>query len=203
VNLLTGFLHPDAGTISLGGISIETMPPEKRVHHGLARTHQINTLLSEFCVRDNVAIAIAEREKFAWRMMRYRPQWRACLEEAQARLTEMGIGHIGDRIVRELPYGQQRLLEIAIALALKPRVLLLDEPAAGVPSAEAHHIHDVLVRLPSDIAILIIEHDMDVIFRFAREIIVLVQGRVLRRAAPAEIAVDPEVRAVYLGRTVI
>jgi len=203
VNLLTGFLHPDAGTISLGGISIEMMPPEKRVHHGLARTHQINTLLSEFCVRDNVAIAIAEREKFAWRMMRYRPQWRACLEEGQARLTEMGIGHIGDRIVRELPYGQQRLLEIAIALALKPRVLLLDEPAAGVPSAEAHHIHDVLVRLPSDIAILIIEHDMDVIFRFAREIIVLVQGRVLRRAAPAEIAIDPEVRAVYLGRTVI
>jgi branched-chain amino acid transport system ATP-binding protein len=203
VNLLTGFLHPDAGTISLGGVSIETMPPEKRVHHGLARTHQINTLLTEFCVRDNVAIAVAEREKFAWRMMRYRPQWRACLEEAQARLTEMGIGHIGDRIVRELPYGQQRLLEIAIALALKPRVLLLDEPAAGVPSAESHHIHDVLVRLPSDIAILIIEHDMDVIFRFAREIIVLVQGRVLRRAAPPDIAADPEVRAVYLGRTVI
>jgi branched-chain amino acid transport system ATP-binding protein len=203
VNLLTGFLHPDAGTIALDGVSIETMPAEKRVHHGLARTHQINTLLTEFCVRDNVAIAVAEREKFAWRMMRYRPQWRACLEEAQARLTEMGIGHIGDRVVRELPYGQQRLLEIAIALALKPRVLLLDEPAAGVPAAEAHHIHDVLVRLPSDIAILIIEHDMDVIFRFAREIIVLVQGRVLRRAAPADIAVDPEVRAVYLGRTVI
>jgi branched-chain amino acid transport system ATP-binding protein len=82
-------------------------------------------------------------------------------------------------------------------------VLLLDEPAAGVPSAEAHHIHDVLNRLPADIAILIIEHDMDVIFRFAREIIVLVQGRVLRRGTPAEIAVDPEVRAVYLGRTVI
>jgi branched-chain amino acid transport system ATP-binding protein len=203
VNLLTGFLRPDAGTITLGGVSIETMTAEKRVHHGLARTHQINTLLTEFCVRDNVAIAVAEREKLAWRMMRYRPQWRACLEEAQARLTEMGIGHIGDRIVRELPYGQQRLLEIAIALALKPHVLLLDEPAAGVPAAEAHHIHDVLVRLPSDIAILIIEHDMDVIFRFAREIIVLVQGRVLRRAAPAEIAADPEVRAVYLGRTVI
>jgi branched-chain amino acid transport system ATP-binding protein len=203
VNLLTGFLHPDAGTIALGGVSIETMPSEKRVHQGLARTHQINTLLSEFCVRDNVAIAVAEREKLAWRMMRYRPQWRACLEEAQARLTEMGIGHIGDRIVRELPYGQQRLLEIAIALALKPRVLLLDEPAAGVPAAEAHHIHDVLIKLPSDIAILIIEHDMDVIFRFAREIIVLVQGRVLRRAAPAEIAADPEVRAVYLGRTVV
>jgi len=203
VNLLTGFLRPDAGTIALGGVSIETMAAEKRVHHGLARTHQINTLLVELPVRNNVAIAIAEREKFAWRMMRYAPQWRACLEEAQSRLEEMGIGHIGHRIVRELPYGQQRLLEIAIALALKPRVLLLDEPAAGVPAAEAHHIHEVLNRLPADIAILIIEHDMDVIFRFAREIIVLVQGRVLRRGAPAEIAADQEVRAVYLGRTVV
>jgi branched-chain amino acid transport system ATP-binding protein len=203
VNLLTGFLRPDAGTITLDGVSIETMVAERRVHHGLARTHQINTLLVEMTVRDNVAIAIAEREKFAWRMMRYKPQWRACLDEAQTRLAQIGIGPIGDRIVRELPYGQQRLLEIAIALALKPRVLLLDEPAAGVPSNETHLIHDVLARLPEDIAILIIEHDMDVIFRFAHEIIVMVQGRVLRRGAPAQIAADPEVRAVYLGRTVV
>ena len=203
VNLLTGFLRPDAGTIALGGVPIEDATPEKRVHHGLVRTHQINTLLTEFSVRDNVAIAVAERDKLAWRMMRYRPQWRACLEEAQSRLADMGIGHIGDRVVQELSYGQQRLLEIAIALALRPLVLLLDEPAAGVPSAEAAHIHDVLDRLPPDIAILIIDHDMDVIFRFAREIVVMVQGRILRRAAPAEIAADPEVRAVYLGRTVI
>jgi branched-chain amino acid transport system ATP-binding protein len=203
VNLLTGFLQPDAGTIMLGEVAIEAMAAEKRVHHGLARTHQINTLLVEMTVRDNVAIAVAEREKFAWRVMRYEPQWRACLDEAQTRLEQIGIGSIGDRIVRELPYGQQRLLEIAIALALKPRVLLLDEPAAGVPAAETHHIHEVLSRLPQDIAILIIEHDMDVIFRFAHEIIVLVQGRVLRRGAPAEIAADPQVRAVYLGRTAV
>jgi len=203
VNLLTGFLHPDAGTIMLDGVAIETMAAEKRVHHGLARTHQINTLLVEMNVRDNVAIAIAERDKLAWRTIRYKPQWRACLEESQSRLEQIGIGPIGNRIVRELPYGQQRLLEIAIALALKPRVLLLDEPAAGVPSAETHHIHDVLSKLPKDIAILIIEHDMDVIFRFAQEIIVLVQGRVLRRGAPAAIAADPEVRAVYLGRTAV
>jgi branched-chain amino acid transport system ATP-binding protein len=203
VNLLTGFLHPDAGTIMLGGLAIETMAAEKRVHHGLARTHQINTLLVEMNVRDNVAIAISERDKLAWRTIRYKPQWRACLEEAQSRLEQIGIGPIGDRIVRELPYGQQRLLEIAIALALKPRVLLLDEPAAGVPAAETHHIHEVLSKLPKDIAILIIEHDMDVIFRFAQEIIVLVQGRVLRRGVPAAIAADPEVRAVYLGRTAV
>jgi len=203
VNLLTGFLKPDAGTIHLEGTSIEKMKPEDRVQRGLARTHQINTLLMEDNARDNMAVAIAEREKYAWRMLRYTPQWKLCLDEAQARLDEIGIGHVADRRVSQLPYGQQRLLEIALALALKPRVLLLDEPAAGVPSNEAHVIHDVLSRLPKDIAILIIEHDMDVIFRFAKEIIVLVQGRVLTRGLPADIAADPQVRAVYLGRTVV
>jgi len=203
VNLLTGFLQPDSGTITLEGTSIEKMAPEMRVKRGLARTHQINALLRENRTRDNVAIAIAEREGYAWRMMRFRPQWRRCCDEAQAMLQDLGVGDVGDRLVRELPYGQQRLLEIAIALALKPRVLLLDEPAAGVPSEEAHRIHDVLGRLPKDMAILIIEHDMEVIFRFAREIIVLLQGRVLTRGEPAKIAADPEVRAVYLGRTVV
>jgi branched-chain amino acid transport system ATP-binding protein len=203
VNLLTGFLTPDTGTIHLEGTAIEKMAPEMRVKRGLARTHQINALLREYKMRDNVAIAVAEREGYAWRMMRFAPQWRRCCDEAQALLEEMGIGEAGGRIVRELPYGQQRLLEIAIALALKPRVLLLDEPAAGVPSEEAHRIHDVLASLPKEIAILIIEHDMEVIFRFAQEIIVLLQGRVLTRGEPARIAADPEVRAVYLGRTVV
>jgi ABC-type branched-subunit amino acid transport system ATPase component len=112
----------------------------------------------------------------------------------------MSIAHVADRRVQQLPYGEQRLLEIAIALALGPRVLLLDEPAAGVPAAEAHVIHAALDRLPADIAILIIEHDMDLVFRFAHEIVVLHQGKILRRGAPAEIAADAEVRAVYLGR---
>jgi branched-chain amino acid transport system ATP-binding protein len=203
VNLLTGFLKPDSGTINLEGTQIEGMAPEMRVKRGLARTHQINQLLREFNARDNIAIAVAEHKNYAWRMMRYTPQWKECLDEAQALLDEMGIGGVADRLVRELPYGQQRFLEIASALALKPRVLLLDEPAAGVPSTEAHHIHELLGNLPKDIAILIIEHDMDVIFRFAHEIIVLVQGRVLTRGEPAAIAADPEVRAVYLGRTVV
>jgi branched-chain amino acid transport system ATP-binding protein len=203
VNLLTGFLQPDSGTIHLEGIAIEKMAPEMRVKRGLARTHQINALLRENKARDNVAIAVAERDGHAWRMMRFTPQWRRCCDEAQALLNDLGIGDVSDKLVRELPYGQQRLLEIAIALALKPRVLLLDEPAAGVPHEEAHRIHDVLERLPKDMAILIIEHDMEVIFRFAREIIVLLQGRVLTRGEPSKIAADPEVRAVYLGRTVV
>ena len=203
VNLLTGFLTPDSGTIDLEGASIQGMSPEMRVRRGLARTHQINTLLREETALDNVAIAIAERQKYAWRMMRYTPQWRSCCEEADVLLRQMGVAEVGNRQVRELPYGQQRMLEIAIALALKPRVLLLDEPAAGVPSTEAHRIHDTLKNLPSDIAVLIIEHDMEVIFRFAKEIIVLLQGRVLTRGVPAKVAEDPEVRAVYLGRTVV
>ncbi len=203
INLLTGFLQADSGTIQLEGTSIEKMKAEDRVRRGLARTHQINTLLVEETARDNVAITIAEREKYAWRMLRFGAQWKRCLDEAQARLDEIGIGAVADRRVSELPYGQQRLLEISLALALKPRVLLLDEPAAGVPSHEAHVIHEALNRLPAEIAILIIEHDMDIVFRFAREIVVLVQGRVLTRGKPADISADPQVRAVYLGKTVV
>jgi branched-chain amino acid transport system ATP-binding protein len=201
VNLLTGFLEPDSGTIALAGATLVGLRPEQRVKRGLVRTHQISMLLAENTARDNVAIAVAEREGFAWRLMRFGPQWRRCCEEAQARLEEMAIGGIADRCVMQLPYGEQRLLEIAIALSLRPHVLLLDEPAAGVPTHETEVIHDALARLPRDIAILIIEHDMDVVFRFAQEIVVLVQGRVLMRGAPAAISADPEVRAVYLGKS--
>jgi branched-chain amino acid transport system ATP-binding protein len=200
VNLLTGTLAADAGSIRLQGEPIDRLTPEARVRRGLARTHQLNTLLPEFTARENVALAIAERERIGWRLLRYARRWRDCLTQAEAQLEGIGGAGIAHRKVAELPYGDQRLLEIAIALALKPRVLLLDEPAAGVPTAEAHAIHAALDRLPAEVAILMIEHDMDLVFRFVREIVVLVQGRILRRGAPAEIAADPEVRAVYLGR---
>jgi branched-chain amino acid transport system ATP-binding protein len=202
VNLLTGLVPPDGGAITLAGTRIEGLAPERRVGLGLVRTHQINTLLIETSARDNVAIAIAEREGIAWRLVRYGRAWRACLDEADTRLAAIGIGDAAGLRVREMPYGRQRLLEIAIALSLKPRVLLLDEPAAGVPAAEARVIHAALDALPQDIPILIIEHDMELVFRFAREIVVLVQGKVLTCGTPAVIAADPEVRAVYLGRSV-
>jgi len=201
VNLLTGMLTADAGQIVLNGEHIETMKPETRVKRGLVRTHQINTLLNDFTARDNVALAVAERLGYAWRALRFGAQWRACLAEAQSYLEEMTIGAAGGRRVSEMPYGQQRLLEIAIGLALKPKVLLLDEPGAGVPSTESHIIDEAMERLPKDIAILLIEHDMDLVFRFAREITVLVQGAVLTRGTPEEIRVNPQVRAVYLGRS--
>ncbi len=201
VNLLTGMLSADAGQITLNGERIERFSPEDRVKRGLVRTHQINTLLNEFTARDNVALAVAERLGYAWRSIRYTRQWRQCLEEADAYLGEMGIAAAGDQTVSEMPYGQQRLLEIAIGLSLKPKVLLLDEPAAGVPSTESHIIDEAMERLPPDIAILLIEHDMDIVFRFAREITVLVLGAVLTSGTPAEIAANPEVRSVYLGRS--
>ena len=201
VNLLTGFLAPDSGTIALAGENVTALRAEKRVKRGLVRTHQISTLLVDNTARDNVAIAIAEREGFAWRLLRFGKEWRRCCDEAQQRLDEIEIGGIAERCVSQLPYGEQRLLEIAIALALWPRVLLLDEPAAGVPSYETDVIHQALGRLPADIAILIIEHDMDVVFRFAHEIVVLVQGRVLMRGTPEAVSADPRVRIVYLGKT--
>ena len=201
VNLLTGMLSADAGQITLNGERIERLSAEDRVKRGLVRTHQINTLLNEFTARDNVAIAVAERLGFAWRSIMYKKQWRACLEEADSFLAEMGIAGVGDRTVSEMPYGEQRLLEIAIGLSLKPKVLLLDEPGAGVPSTESHIIDEALDRLPSEIGILLIEHDMDLVFRFAKEITVLVLGAVLTSGTPAEIAANPEVRSVYLGRS--
>jgi len=201
VNLLTGTLLPDEGSIHLDGAAIDRLRPDQRVRRGLVRTHQITSLLGETCVRDNVAIAVAERERIGWRMFRYDRRWRACLEEADARLTEMGLDDVADSPAARLAYGRQRILEIVIALALKPRVLLLDEPAAGVPSAEAGAIHDRLTSLPDQVAILMIEHDMDLVFRFAREIVVLVQGGVLTKGAPAAIVADERVRAVYLGRS--
>jgi branched-chain amino acid transport system ATP-binding protein len=203
VNLLTGFLAPDSGTIALAGENLVGLRPEERVKRGLVRTHQISTLLFDNTARDNVAIAVAEREGFAWRLLRFGKEWRACRDEAQQRLEEMEIGGAADSCVSQLPYGEQRLVEIAIALSLRPRVLLLDEPAAGVPSHETDVIHQVLGRLPAGIAILIIEHDMDVVFRFAHEIVVLVQGRILMRGAPAAISADAGVRAVYLGNIAV
>jgi len=202
VNMLTGFLEPDAGTIELSGHNLAGLRPEQRVKRGLVRTHQISTLLMENTARDNLAIAIAERDGLAWRLFRYGREWRRCCDEAERRLAEMEIAAAG-RQVSELPYGEQRLLEIAIALALRPRVLLLDEPAAGVPAHETGVIHRALERLPGDIAILIIEHDMGVVFRFAQEIVVLAQGSVLMRGPPPTVAADPQVRAVYLGQTAV
>jgi len=151
-------------------------------------------------VLENIGMCISERDGHADNLWRPVGSSRAVLDEALDHLDSLRIVDDALKLVRELPYGRQRLVEIAIALAQKPRVLLLDEPAAGVPSSESHLILDVVAALDPDIAVLIIEHDMDVVFRFAKEITVLVQGAVFTHGTPDEIMNNEEVKAVYLGQ---
>jgi ABC-type branched-subunit amino acid transport system ATPase component len=199
INLITGRLSPSSGQIRLAGEDITTLSQEARVKRGLGRTFQINQLFKGLSVLENVTLAIGEREGVAGAMFRFAGSNRAVVEEAYALLEQLRIADDAMRPLKELPYGRQRLVEIAIALGLRPKVLLLDEPAAGVPSTESAIILDIVDQLPREIAVLIIEHDMDLVFRFARRITVLVQGAVLVEGAPAEIAADPRVREVYLG----
>jgi len=199
VNMLTGRLAPSSGQVLLGGEDVTRLAQAARVKRGLGRTFQINTLFRDMSVLDNVALGVAERHGVAGRLWRPASGYERVRHEARELLATFGLEDDAPRRVLDLPYGKQRLVEIAIALGLKPKVLLLDEPAAGVPSLESERILQALERLPTDIAILIIEHDMDVVFRFAQRITVLVQGEVLCEGAPADIADDPRVRRVYLG----
>jgi ABC-type branched-subunit amino acid transport system ATPase component len=199
INLITGRLTPSTGRILLGGDDITALSQADRVKRGLGRTFQINTLFKGLSVLDNVCLSIGERDGQAGSMFRLVGARPAVIEEAYALLERLRIADDALALVKELPYGKQRLVEIAIALGLKPKVLLLDEPAAGVPSAESSLILDIVEQLPADISVLIIEHDMDLVFRLARRITVLVQGGVLVEGAPADIARDARVREVYLG----
>jgi ABC-type branched-subunit amino acid transport system ATPase component len=199
INLLTGVLAPSRGSVLLEGEDVTSLPQAKRVKRGIARTFQINQLFRGLTVQENVCIAVSERLGVGGGMLRPAGRRDDVLAEA-ARLVDMlKLSEDAGRRIVELPYGRQRLVEIAIALGLDPRVLLLDEPAAGIPSAESHILLDAIATLPKDIAVLIIEHDMDLVFRFAERITVLVSGAILAEGTPAEIAANPEVRSVYLG----
>ena len=208
VNQLTGVLDPSSGTVLLNGEDVTRLRPEERVRRGLSRTFQINTLFAHLTPLEAVAAAIFERERdviagfdgFARRWIRGVSRSRAQLDEAQAQLEALGLGRDSGVATHELAYGRQRILEIALALAAKPRVLLLDEPAAGIPEGESDELFAVLDTLPADVAILLIEHDMSLVFRFAKRITVLVGGAELVTGTPDAIAADPRVREVYLGQ---
>ena len=200
INLITGGLAPSSGRVMLDGEDITNVPQALRARRGLARTFQINQLFRGITVLENVCLAIGERTGACNNLFRVMGSRPAIIDEAFSYLVALRLGDDALKLVRELPYGRQRLVEIAIAIAQKPRVLLLDEPAAGVPSSESHLILDVVDSLDKDIAILIIEHDMDVVFRFAKEITVLVAGAVFTSGTPEEIRTNERVRAVYLGQ---
>jgi branched-chain amino acid transport system ATP-binding protein len=204
INLMTGMLRPDSGQIFLGdganATEITSLRPDKRVHRGLARTFQINQLFPQLTPLEAVTLAILEREgssKVWWRSL---PAYEKAAEEAHGILASLNLKDLLNRQAKELAYGQQRLVEIALALATRPRVLLLDEPAAGVPRTESAELFEVIARLSPELTILFIEHDMEVVFRFASRILVMVGGRILVEGTPAEISRDERVREVYLGR---
>ena len=204
INQLAGVLAPSSGSIWLDGAEITHVPPHERVRRGLARTFQINTLFPHLTPLEAVTNAIIERQRaelsvFQRRFFRLTRR-SAELDEAHALLTRLNLAQDCMRPTRELAYGKQRLLEMALALACRPKVLLLDEPAAGVPEAESDELFGVLGELPADISVLLIEHDMALVFRFAERITVLVGGAELVSGTPAQISDDPRVREVYLGK---
>ncbi len=200
INLITGMLRPDGGQILLGVDDITSLGPDARVKRGLARTFQINTLFPHLTALEAVTLAVLERENHAATWWRRLPAYRDAIDEAYSLIHSLNLGTVCNRMTRELAYGQQRLLEIALALATRPRVLLLDEPAAGVPKDESAALFAAIAGLSRDLTVLFIEHDMNVVFRFASRIIVMVGGRILVEGAPEEIADHAQVREVYLGK---
>ena len=199
INLLTGVFKPTNGSIHMGERDITRLSCDKRARMGLARTFQINTLFPSLTPLLSVVLAISEREGLGATWWRPLKGCSAVFDEAHALLGTLRLDSLADVPVAELAYGKQRLLEIALALAAKPRILLLDEPAAGVPEDESGELFEVIAELPQDISVLFIEHDMKLVFRFSRRISVLVGGRILTEGTPSDIGADPRVREVYLG----
>ncbi|HEX8955389.1 MAG TPA: ABC transporter ATP-binding protein [Burkholderiaceae bacterium] len=199
INLLTGVVAPSSGKVWIGDQEITHLAPHQRVKRGMARTFQINTLFNGLTVLESVMLALFEhggRGKVWYRSV---ARERATEADAMELLQSLRLQPDANAAVHSLPYGKQRLLEIALALASKPRILLLDEPAAGIPSEQSGELFEVIAALPRDVTIVFIEHDMNLVFRFAERITVLVAGRVLVEGTPEQIAADPRVKEVYLG----
>jgi len=199
VGLLTGIIEPDAGSVRVFGQEMLGRSPEYRVKAGLVRTFQITSLFRELSVEENVFLAVSERNGQSGDFLRAAGRRSDLLDETHVILKQMRLDGVAGHLVHDLAYGQQRLVEIALALALRPKVLLLDEPAAGIPSSESFLLLDALASLPDDIAIMMIEHDMSLVRRFARDVTVLVHGGVIL-SGPLEQAMNSEeVQKAYLG----
>ena len=199
INLLTGVLEPTAGRITLDGDDITKLAPHRRVGRGMVRTFQINQLFGSMTPLQTLALVVSQQRGLGNRFWQKLGQEREVAERCEQLLAQFRLAEVMDVPTDVLAYGKRRLLEIAIALACEPRVLLLDEPVAGVPAGEREEILQTVAALPADVSVLLIEHDMDLVFSFARRMTVLVNGTVLTEGSPEEIAADPRVKEVYLG----
>jgi ABC-type branched-subunit amino acid transport system ATPase component len=200
INQLTGVLAPSSGSIELGGEDITRLAQHKRVRRGLVRTFQINQLFLHLTPLQSVCLAASQARGASggWRRL---GADKTSLEQSADLLLRFGLADVMQETTARLAYGKRRLLEVAVALACRPRVLLLDEPLAGVPEGERDDIMATLAALPAEVSVLLIEHDMDLVFSFATRISVLADGALLAEGSPSEIAADAQVRAVYLGET--
>jgi branched-chain amino acid transport system ATP-binding protein len=199
VNVISGDLAPTDGRIMFDGEDVTGLSIAHRAHRGLVRTFQITRLFSTLTATENVALAVMQRRGVTRQFLSVAGTSSGVRAECRELLRTLGIEHLAELRVSELAYGQQRLLEMAIGLALRPKALLLDEPAAGVPHDEVPKILEAIERLPSDIAVLMIEHDMDLVFRFAKRVLVLADGKLIFEGTPAAITADEGVRRAYLG----
>ena len=199
INLLTGVLQPTMGKIVLDGQDITNLPPHQRVHRGMVRTFQINQLFDSLTPLETLAMVVSQQQGLGGRWWQSLGAKKRVTERCEQLLEQFHLTAVMAQETRVLAYGKRRLLEIAIALACEPRVLLLDEPVAGVPAGEREELLQTVAALPADVSILLIEHDMDLVFSFAKRMTVLVNGTVLTEGDPNQIANDPQVKAVYLG----
>jgi ABC-type branched-subunit amino acid transport system ATPase component len=199
INLLTGALSPSSGRIVMAGEDITDDTPFARVKKGLARTFQINQLFGDLTPLESAMLAITERRGKGSRAWHALASDKAGTDEAAALMERFRLADVMCMSTKSLPYGKQRLLEIALAIALEPKVLLLDEPAAGVPEEDRHEVLSIVRDLPADVTVVLIEHDMDLVFSFADRISVLAAGRLFAEGTVEEISRSPDVKAIYLG----
>ena len=199
INLLTGVLEPTSGTVILEGVDITHLPSHQRVRRGIVRTFQINQLFNEMTPLQSLALTVSTQLGISQRLWQALGGDSRVAERCDSLLQQFHLDDVQDQKVALLAYGKRRQLEIATALACAPRVLLLDEPVAGVPEGERQEIFDIVNALPAEVTVLLIEHDMDLVFNFARTVSVLVNGALFAEGDVKSISTDPRVKAVYLG----
>jgi len=198
-NLITGDLSPDAGTINLLGRDITAVPSRRRAHLGMARTYQIITLFGRNSILHNVSLALLGLSPLRWNPFIDMKRQGHITENARAALAQVGLANIAERRLAQTSYGERRRVEIAMALAQKPKLLLLDEPFAGLSIDERRDVHKCLMAIPRDVTMVMIEHNMDVALEFAERITLLHFGEVIVEGTRAEVVADPRTREVYLG----